>query len=298
MPTMDTILAQLAVAGSVRFSTIDLTNAFFHIELDEGSRNITNFYSGDSFYRYKRLPFVLCNAPDIFQMAMEIILKECVGVFIYLDDILVHGKSKKQHDANLEAVLQRLRNHNVKLNEGKCKLRAKSCVFLGFLIDKRGCHVTKDRIEDIKAFRHQRNLAEIRSFIGLINFVDKFIANRADKIQHLQQMIRQKKFEWTQEAEDEFNFMKEEALKSITTLGFYDPSNEIELYVGLGAILVQRDKTGKPRIIACASKALSVTEARYPKTQLEALAVVWGHREIPFLSHRPLIRYLDRRKGG
>lgn len=113
MPTLDTILAQLA--GSTRFSTIDLSNAFFHIELHEDSRHVTNFYSGDSFYRYKRLPFGLCNAPDVFQMSMETILKGCGGVFIYLDDILVHGKNKEEHDANLDRALERLKLHNVKL---------------------------------------------------------------------------------------------------------------------------------------------------------------------------------------
>lgn len=285
MPTMDTILAQLA--GSVRFSTIDLSNAFFHIELDANSRHITNFYSGDGFYRYKRLPFGLCNAPDIFQMTMEAILKDCEGVLIYLDDILVHGKSKVQHDNNLKKVLGQLKSHNVKLNQDKCNIDTKSCVFLGFRIDKHGCHVTDDRIEAIRAFRNPQNLAEIRSFIGLMNFVDKFIVNRADKVQHLQRMIRDKKFEWTQEAEEEFNFMKKEALSAITTLAFYDPSDDIELYVdasfvGLGAILVQRDKKNKPRIVACASKALSRTETRYPQTQLEALAVVWGTERFRF----------------
>lgn len=285
MPTMDTILAQLA--GSTRFSNIDLSNAFFHIELDKDSRHITNFYSGDAFYRYKRLPFGLCNAPDVFQMSMELILKDCKGVFIYLDDILVHGKTKEEHDSNLENVMKQLKSHTVKLNLSKCNFGTKSCVFLGFLIDKHGCHVTKDRIEAIKAFRCPQNLAEIRSFIGLMNFVDKFIVNRADKVQCLQKMIRDRKFEWTMEAEAEFNYMRNEALKSITTLGFYDPKDPIELYVdassvGLGAILVQRNKEDKPRIVACASKALSGTETRYPQTQLEALAVVWGAERFRF----------------
>lgn len=285
MPTLESILAQLD--GSTRFSTIDLTLAFFHVELEEHSRHITNFYSGDSFFRYKRLPFGLCNAPDVFQMSMEAILKGCGGVFIYLDDILVHGKSRKEHDTNLDIALKRLESHNVKLNYGKCKFGVKSCVFLGFQIDKFGCHVTNDRIEAIKGFRCPKNLAEIRSFLGLMNFVDKFIVNRADRIQHLQKMIRNKKYEWTTEAEAEFDYMRNEALKSITTLGFYNSSDPIELYVdasgvGLGAILIQRNQANKPRIVACASKALSQTETKYPQTQLEALAVVWGAERFRF----------------
>lgn len=106
MPTLDTILVKLD--GSKVFSTIDLSNAFFHVILDESSRHITNFYSGGEFFRYIRLPFGLSNAPDIFQEALEKILKDCTGVVIYLDDILVFGKTRQEHDENLRRVLERL----------------------------------------------------------------------------------------------------------------------------------------------------------------------------------------------
>lgn len=248
MPTMDSILTQL--------KGIDMTLAFFHVKLDRRSRHITNFYSGDSFFRYKRLPFGLCNAPDIFQKTMEAILKGCPGTLIYLDDILVFGKSKGEHDSNLAMVIDRLQSNNVKL---------------GFRIDRHGYHVTADRIDHIKSFRRPENLAEVRSFLGLMNFVDKFIVSRADKTQLMQEMLREKKFEWNAQVDSEFNFMRNEALLSIETLRFFDPSDTTELFVdaspvGLGAILVQRNTSGLPRIIACASKALSQTEKRYPQT--------------------------------
>ena len=65
------------------------------------------------------------------------------------------------------------------------------------------------------------------------------------------------------------------------TLGYYSPTDAIELYVdaspiGLGAVLVQFDQAGVPRVIACASKSLTSTEKKYPHTHKESLAVVWG----------------------
>lgn len=100
MPTLESILLELH--GAQGFSTIDLTLAFFHIELEEDSRHLTIFFAEDALYRYWRLPFGLCNAPDIFQEVMQtVVLSGCQGTVNYLDDILVHGKSKDKHDENL-----------------------------------------------------------------------------------------------------------------------------------------------------------------------------------------------------
>lgn len=104
MPTLEAILAKLH--GATYFSTLDLSSAFFHVVLDEGSRHLTNFFAGDATYRFKRLPFGLSNAPDIFQEACQaVILSGCRGVVNYLDDFLIFGKTKKEHDENLEKVL-------------------------------------------------------------------------------------------------------------------------------------------------------------------------------------------------
>ncbi|XP_055614547.1 uncharacterized protein LOC129760890 [Uranotaenia lowii] len=96
MPTLDSILANLD--GAKWFSTLDLTSAYFHVELSEESRHLTNFFAGSATYRFKRLPFGLTNAPDIFQEAMEtIVLNNCPGSVNYLDDVLVHEEEEFNH---------------------------------------------------------------------------------------------------------------------------------------------------------------------------------------------------------
>lgn len=285
MPTFEMVVA--ALTGCKWFSTIDLTSAFFHVELDEQSRHVTNFFSGDRYYRYVRMPFGLCNAPDIFQDAMERIFRDCEGVMIYLDDILVYGKTRDEHDKHLQEVLRRLKEHNVSLNQKKCSFSKTSCTFLGFKIDKDGYHVTDERLEAIKNFRRPENIAEVRSFLGLMNFVDKFIMNRVDKTMNLQNLIVEKTFRWTALHEKEFKYMTKSALKSIKSLGFFDPSMPIELMVdaspvGLGAILYHDGENNRPSIIACANKSLTATERRYSQTQRETLAVVWAVKRFRF----------------
>lgn len=285
MPTMDEILTKLK--GAVLFSTIDLSSAFFHVELDSTSRHITTFYSGRKFYRYKRLPFGLCNAPDIFQKTMENILEGCEGIVIYLDDILIYGNSPEDHARNLSAVQKKLKEHNVKLNLKKCIFEQEEVTFLGFRFTSRGYRVTKERLAGIENFRKPVNVAEVKSFMGLINFVDRFIINRAEKTKTLQNMISNQEFVWSKEAEDEFEFMRREALQIVKNLGYFCIKDSVELIVdassvGLGAVLTQRNDKGEPRIISCASKRLSPTERRYPQTQLESLAVVWAVERFRF----------------
>ncbi|XP_055585369.1 uncharacterized protein K02A2.6-like [Uranotaenia lowii] len=280
MPTFESIVMELH--GAKWFSTIDLKNAFFHIELAENSRHLTNFFAGDGLYRYKRLPFGLSNASDIFQESLQtIVLAGCEGVINYLDDILIFAKTKAEHDENLAKVKRCLENHNVRINEDKCEIGKQSVKFLGFVVSSTGWKIEDEKIVALKNFRSPENLAEVKSFLGLVNFVEKFIPHRAQRTWRLRHLAKSERFYWDSSLEEEFEFLKNDALKSITTLGYYNRYDETELYVdasphGLGAVLVQFDKGMNPRIIACASKTLTTCEQKYPQTQREALAMVWG----------------------
>lgn len=230
MPTFESILMELH--GSTYFSTIDLTSAYFHVELDEDSRHLTNFFAGHGLYRYCRLPFGLCNAPDIFQEILQsIILKGCKGTVNYLDDILIHGKTKKEHDENLAEVLNRLKNHNVKINFSKCAIGQKAVRFLGFKLSEKGWQIEDDKIKAIQNFRSPQTLAEVKSFLGLITFVEKFIHQRADKTRHLRELANGEVFYWNKELHDEFQSLKNDAWRHIGTLGYFNKEDHTELYV-------------------------------------------------------------------
>lgn len=280
MPTFESILLQLH--GAKCFSTIDLKNAFFHIELDKNSRHLTNFFAGDALYRCCRLPFGLTNAPDIFQEVMQtIILSDCEGTVIYLDDVLVFGKTIEEHNRNLQNVLKKLANHNVVINHNKCCYGKEIVKFLGFTVSNEGWQIENEKISAIQEARKPESSAEVKSFLGLVTFIDRFIPQRADKTRHLRELSKAKDFYWNQDLEDEFHYLKTSAWKHIKKLGYFNREDATEVYVdaspyGLGAVLVQYDAESKPRIISCASKALTSAEKKYPHTQKEALAMVWG----------------------
>ncbi|XP_062557465.1 uncharacterized protein K02A2.6-like [Armigeres subalbatus] len=274
--------------GAKWFSTIDLASAFFHVELHENSRHLTNFMTEFGMFRYARLPFGLCNSPDIFQEIMErIILEDCEGVVNYLDDVLVFGATKQEHDRNLEAVQSRLKDHNVQVNAKKCVYGSQSVKFVGFELTNEGWRIEQEKINAIKLFKPPTSCAEVKSFLGLITFVDKFLIDRATKTVSLRTLANAAQFYWTEAEETEFIALQTDAIEAIKTLGYFSNSDKTELFVdasavGLGAVLVQYNTNGTPRIIACASKALTNTEQNYPQSHREALAVVWGVERFAF----------------
>ncbi|KXJ75942.1 hypothetical protein RP20_CCG010604 [Aedes albopictus] len=195
--------------------------------------------------------------------------------------------------------MARLREHNVKINESKCVFKSQAVKFIGFKITPEGWQIEEEKMKDIEEFRTPETIAEVKSFLGLVTFVDKFVPHRATRTEKLRALANAEGFYWSEAEELEFQAFKKEAVKMIKTLGYFNTSDRTEIFVdasavGLGAVLVQFNEEGTPRIIACASKALTTTEQRYPQTHREALAVVWGvERFAYYLSSRSFVIRTD-----
>ncbi len=104
LPHMKEMFANLC--GATVFSTLDLQSAYHQVTLHEDSRNLTAFITHDGLFSFKRVPYGLASAPSCFQRMMSEILNGQFGAHCYLDDIMVAGASLKEHDENLQAVLQ------------------------------------------------------------------------------------------------------------------------------------------------------------------------------------------------
>ena len=111
---------------------------FHHIELEEGSRDITTFSADDSLFRYKRLSYGVNSAPEQYQHIIRQTITGCPGATNIADDIVVHGKTTEDHDRNLITLLDRLQERNLTLHKDKCKFRMSQIVFMGLLLNKHG----------------------------------------------------------------------------------------------------------------------------------------------------------------
>lgn len=116
-------------------------------------------------------------APAIFQRTLEQGIADIPDVLVYLDDILIHGQNRMEHDAQLLAVLTRLQKWGFRLQIQKSKFHNSSVKYLGFLVSARGIEPDPARVRPIKEMRAPKNTKEVRSFLGLINYYGKFVPN-------------------------------------------------------------------------------------------------------------------------
>lgn len=231
-------------------------------------------------FRYKRLMFGINCAPEIFQKIMEQILCGCDGVLVYSDDIVVHAPTKELHNVRLRKVLHRLREFNVTLNKDKCKFAVDEIKFNGHRLSATGVKPLYDHISAVQNFRAPATMEEVRSFLGLVNYVGKFIPNLATVSEPLRQLTKKgTHFEWKNEHQNAFDQLKLN-LCNHSTLGYYNVRDRTQIVadaspVGLGSVLIQF-KENDPRIISYANRSLTGPELNYAQTEKEALALVWA----------------------
>ena len=110
---------------------------------------------------------------------MDTVLQGLPGVTCYIDDILITGATVDEHLQRFEAVLQRLQKHGFRLKKAKCKYMAESVEYLGYRLDAIGLHATDEKLQAILQAPTPRDVQELRSFLGLVNYYGKFISNLA-----------------------------------------------------------------------------------------------------------------------
>lgn len=282
MPTIDDFLPRMKSAKF--FSRLDIKDAFHQIELDESSRSITTFITHRGMYRYKRLMFGICCAPEMFQKILEQLLAGCENFVNFIDDIVVFGSDEEEHDRCLKQVLAVLKSQNVLLNTEKCLFKVTELNFLGHRLSSQGIRPTDDKISALKAFRAPKDAEELRSFLGLVTYVGRFLPDLGTVSAPLRDLTHQGvSFQWTEVHSEAFEKLKN-TISNVKHLKFFDNSLRTRVIadaspVAMGAVLVQykyQNSDADPQIIAYASKTLTTTEQRYCQTEKEALALVWS----------------------
>lgn len=271
MPSLDKIWTDIP-SGTMFFSKLDLKDAYFHVELAEEVRHYTTFMTANGLMRFRRLPFGLSCAPELFQRVMERLLMKCKHIIIYLDDILVFGRTLEELRYHVDEVKRVLAENNLTVNEEKSKYDQMTVDFLGFTIDGSGILPMQKKISDIKMFARPKDTSEVRSFLGMLTYISPFMRNFSHKTKILRELLTDNaKFNWTSEHQEAFERLKDEVETDLIKRGYFNETDRTVLYTdaspwGLGAILAQEvEKSGVRRIIACASKSLSAAECRYPQ---------------------------------
>ena len=258
IPTIDEALQDLN--QSKFFSKLDLTSAYHQIEMSPESRDITTFGTHKGLYRYKRLMFGISCAPEMYQMVLHQVLQECDGAHNILDDVIVHTPTEEEHDKRFENVVRVLSSRGLTLNRDKCQFKMSYLEFMGHVLSARGIGPANVKVKAVVDAREPTNAAEVRSFLGLVNFTARFIPDLATVSAPLRQLTKSgEPFVWGPEQQQSFDELKKR-LSSAETLGYFDKNAPAKVIaeaspVGLGAVLVQ-EQGEELRVISYASRSL------------------------------------------
>ncbi|GKD21629.1 putative reverse transcriptase domain-containing protein [Tanacetum coccineum] len=301
LPRIDDLFDQLQ--GSSVYSKIDLRSGYHQLRVREEDIPKTAFRTRYGHYEFQVMPFGLTNAPAVFMDLMNRVCKPYLDKFVivFIDDILIYSKSKKEHEEHLKLILELLKKEELYAKFSKCEFWIPKVQFLGHVIDSEGIHVDPAKIESIKDWTSPKSPTEIRQFLGLAGYYRRFIEGFSKIAKPMTKLTQKKvKFEWGDKQEAAFQLLKQK-LCSAPILALPEGSEDFIAYCdaskkGLGAVLMQRENV----VAYCdASK-------NYTTHDLELGAVVfalkiWRHylygtKCTVFTDHKSLQHILDQKE--
>uniref|UniRef100_A0A8C9TFI9 ribonuclease H n=1 Tax=Scleropages formosus TaxID=113540 RepID=A0A8C9TFI9_SCLFO len=198
-----------SLSGGQFFSKIDLAEAYLQMEMEEDSKVFLTINTHKGLYRYNRLVFGVASAPALWQRAREQVLQGCRGTQCYLDDIIVTGEDDDSHLENLTRVLQRLRSYGLRARRDKCEFFRSTITYCGHEIDANGLHKCHDKIRAVAEAPQPKDVSQLRSFLGFVNYYNRFLANLATVLHPLNVLLRAgQKWMWTKQCERAFQEAK------------------------------------------------------------------------------------------
>nr|GFB84055.1 putative reverse transcriptase domain-containing protein [Tanacetum cinerariifolium] len=233
LPRIDDLFDQLQ--GSRVYSKIDLRSGYHQLRVREEDIPKTEFRTRYGHYEFQVMLFGLTNSPAVFMDLMNRVCKPYLDrfVIVFIDDILIYSKNRKEHEGHLKLILKLLKEKEFE-----------------------GIHVDPVKIEAIKDWELPKTPTEIRQFLGLAGYYRRFIEGFS-KIARPMMKLTQKsvKFDWGEKAKAAFQLLKQK-LCSASILALPEGSENFVVYCnashkGLGAVLMQKEK-----VIAYASRQL------------------------------------------
>lgn len=170
----------------------------------------------------------------------------------------------------------RLQENEVKLNREKLKLCQTTVKFYGHVLTNEGLKPDESKVETIKNYPVPTNRKELHRFIGMVNYLGRFLPNLSENFSVLRKLISEKEqWIWSSEQEEEFNRVKA-LVSDVNTLRYYDATEPLIVECdascfGLGVAVFQRKG-----VIGYASRTLTKTERNYAQIEKEMLAILFA----------------------
>ena len=201
-------------------------------------------------------------------------------MLVYIDDIVIFGKSFILLEERLREVFNRLRKANLKLKPSKVKLFQTEITFLGHIVSREGIAMDPEKIKEVVEWQPPHNVHEVRQFLGLCSYYRKFVKNFSLLAAPLHELTRKEEaFVWTDDRQEAFERLKNNLVTG-SILAMSTENGEFVLDVdasnwAAGAVL-QQEQEGQLRVIGYASRTFDKCEIRYCITRKELAALIFG----------------------
>ena len=226
------------------------------------------------------MPYGVKPATGIFQRFIENALANIPYTATKVDDILISGKTDADHIENIENVFRVLKEVGTTVNKKKCMFFVKEIEYVVFIVNKNGIRLNPHKIDAINELPEPKDLKQLQSFLGGINYYSKFIPNMAEIGKPLYCLLeKDAEWKWTKTEQLSFENLKQ-VLLTAPVLTIFDQNLPLKLdcdasQYGLEAVLshVCPDKSERP--IAYASRTLNEHELNYSQIDKEEASIIF-----------------------
>ena len=283
-------------AGAKVFTIVDMDKGYWQVVLHPESRKLTCMAFDIGRYQFKRLPMGSKVASDIFQRMLDSVYIGLPGVTGIADDMVIFGRNEEEHDRNLILFLETTRKNGLVLNKKKLQFKKEEVSFFGHRWNSTGISPDPKKTESILKMQFPPDKETMHSFLGLVNFLNRYTPKLAELCSPLRKLILKDSHYSPGDPEHAaFDAIKAEFKKKII-LPYFDRHKETILQTdaskkGFGAVILQEEQP-----IYYASRALTSAEKNYQNLEREAQAAVWGMEKFHyFLYGRKFILQTDQK---
>ena len=215
--TLDTL------AGSQWFSILDMVSGYWRVEVEEEDREKTAFCTPNGLFEFKVTPFGLCNGPATFQRLMDLVLAglQMSHCLVYVDDVIIMGRSFQEHLHNLRKVFERLREAGLTWKPSKCVFFQTEVSYLGHVISREGVSTDPTKIDKVAKWPIPQSAKDVQQFLGLAGYYRRFVRDFTAIAKPLHCLTEKTaRFEWTSECQEAFEMLCQQ-LRSSPILEFW-----------------------------------------------------------------------------
>ena len=188
IPKLSTTLQEME--GFSFATALDLNMGYYTIRLDPDTQKICTIILPWGKYSYLRLPMGISGSADIFQEKMSDLMASLEYVKAYIDDLLSITKgSFDDHLDKLDAVLYRLDKAGLRINIAKSSFAQTEIEYLGYVLTREGIKPQPEKIRAILALLPPKNVKQVRSFLGMVQFYRDMWEKRSEILAPLTDLV-------------------------------------------------------------------------------------------------------------